>query len=122
MSEHSIQPTGDAPHGAALAHGSLDHTPAEIDRHVKAALMVFGSLLVLTGFTVGAYFLHLPTRTAIALALTIATAKGTLVAAWFMHLISEKKLIWWMLAIAAACFIPLLLFPTFTMLGAISPR
>jgi len=122
MSEHPIQPADEVPHGAALVHGSLDHSHADVDRHVKAALLVFGSLLVLTGFTVGAYFLHLPTRAAIALALTIATAKGTLVAAWFMHLISEKKLIYWMLAIAALVFIPLLLFPTFTMLGAITPR
>ena len=61
--------------------------------------LVFGSLLVLTGFTVGAYFLHLPTRTAIALALSIATVKGSLVAAWFMHLISERKLIYWVLAL-----------------------
>jgi cytochrome c oxidase subunit IV len=99
-----------------------EHSHAEIDRHVKAALLVFGSLLVLTGFTVGAYFLHLPTHVAIALALTIATVKGTLVAAWFMHLISEKKLIYWMLAIAAVFFVPLLLLPTLTMLGAIAPR
>jgi cytochrome c oxidase subunit 4 len=95
---------------------------SDIDRHVKAALLVFASLLVLTGFTVGAYFLHLPLRLAIALALVIATAKGTLVAAWFMHLVSERKLIYWLLAIAAACFVPLLLFPTFTMLGAPGAR
>ena len=92
------------------------HDHAEIDRHVKAALMVFGALLVLTLFTVGAYFLHLPTGAAIALALAIATVKGTLVALWFMHLISEKKVIYWMLALAFAFFVPLLLFPTFTML------
>jgi caa(3)-type oxidase subunit IV len=53
---------------------------------------------------------------AIALALAIATVKGSLVAAWFMHLISEKRIIYWMLALAAAFFVPLLLFPTFTML------
>ena len=92
------------------------HDHADIDRHVKTALMVFGALLVLTLFTVGAYFLHLPTGAAIALALAIATVKGTLVALWFMHLISEKKVIYWMLALAVAFFIPLLLFPTFTML------
>ncbi len=95
---------------------------ADIDRHVKAALLVFGSLLVLTGFTVGAYFLHLPLRLAITLALMIAMAKGSLVAAWFMHLVSERRLIYWLLAIAAACFIPLLLFPTLTMLGAVGSR
>jgi cytochrome c oxidase subunit 4 len=92
------------------------HDHAEIDRHVKAALFVFGALLVLTLATVGAYLLHLPTKAAITLALLIATAKGSLVAAWFMHLISEKKVIYWMLALAMVFFIPLLLFPTFTML------
>lgn len=121
----TVEPAG--PASPAAGHGpgtdALEaHAQADIDRHVKAALIVFASLLVLTGFTVGAYFLHLPTRTAIALALAIATAKGTLVAAWFMHLISERKLIYWMLIIAASCFIPLLLFPTFTMLGGISGR
>lgn len=93
-----------------------DH--ADVDRHVRAALLVFGALLVLTGFTVAAHFLHLPTRLAITLALAIATVKGSLVAAWFMHLISEKRIIYWMLALAAAFFVPLLLFPTFTFLGA----
>jgi cytochrome c oxidase subunit 4 len=92
------------------------HDHADIDRHVRAALLVFGALLVLTGLTVAAHFLHLPTRVAIALALAIATVKGSLVAAWFMHLISEKRIIYWMLALAAVFFLPLLLFPTFTML------
>jgi caa(3)-type oxidase subunit IV len=98
------------------------HEHADIDRHVRAAIFVFAALLVLTGFTVGAYFLHLPKGPAIALALAIATVKGSLVAAWFMHLVSERKLIIWMLILAASCFVPLLLFPTFTMLGAVSPR
>ncbi len=92
------------------------HDHADVDRHVRAALLVFGCLLVLTGFTVAAYFLHLPMHLAIALALAIATVKGSLVAAWFMHLISEKRIIYWVLALAAAFFVPLLLFPTFTVL------
>jgi cytochrome c oxidase subunit IV len=96
------------------------HDHADIDRHVRAAMLVFGSLLVLTGFTVSAYFLHLPTHLAIALALLIATVKGSLVAAWFMHLISEKRIIYWVLALAAALFIPLLLFPTFTALDRVA--
>ena len=120
MSEHAIEGAGQ-PGAPAAAHGA-DEQHADIDRHVKAALFVFGSLLVLTGFTVGAYFLHLPLRAAIALALVIASVKGTLVAAWFMHLISEKKLIYWMLLLAALFFVPLLLLPTLTMLGAIAPR
>jgi cytochrome c oxidase subunit 4 len=94
------------------------HAHLDIDRHVRAALLVFASLLVLTGMTVAAYTLHLPIHTAIALALLIATVKGSLVAGWFMHLISERRIIYWMLALAAAFFVPLLLFPTFTVLGA----
>jgi cytochrome c oxidase subunit 4 len=96
------------------------HEHADIDRHVKSALLVFGSLLMLTGFTVGAYFLHLPIHLAITLALLIATAKGTLVAAWFMHLISERKIIYFMLGLTAVLFFPLLLFPTLTALGHVS--
>jgi caa(3)-type oxidase subunit IV len=122
MSQQPPTPA-DAAHGAAdpLVHAAVAHH-ADIDRHVRAALIVFASLLVLTGFTVAAYFLHLPLRLAITLALVIATAKGTLVAAWFMHLISERKLIYWLLVLAASCFVPLLLFPTFTMLGRVSGR
>ena len=98
------------------------HSHAEVDRHVRAAYFVFGSLLVLTGFTVGAYFLHLPPRAAIALALAIATVKGTLVAAWFMHLISERTLIYWVLGLTAVLFLPLLLLPTLTVLDGIVLR
>lgn len=96
------------------------HDHADVDRHVRAALFVFGALLVLTGFTVGAYYLELPTKLAIALALLIATVKGSLVAAWFMHLLSEKKLIYWALILTAVLFVPLLLFPTFVALDIVS--
>jgi cytochrome c oxidase subunit IV len=109
----------EAKDGHATRGGAAHHDPAEVDRQVRAALFVFGSLLALTGFTVGAYFLHLPIHFAIALALTIAVVKGSLVAAWFMHLVSEKKVIYWMLALTAVLFLPLLLFPTFNLLGAV---
>ena len=106
---------------------SHDHKDAhdghgDVDQHVRAAYYVFGSLLVLTGFTVGAYFLHLPTRAAITLALLIATIKGSLVAAWFMHLVSERKMIYWMLGLTAVLFFPLLLLPTLTVLDHIALR
>ncbi len=121
MSEQPIDTSSghSGPSPAGLAHAD-DH--GDVDRHVRAALFVFGSLLVLTGFTVGAYFLHLPLRLAIALALAIATVKGSLVAAWFMHLVSEKRLIYWMLLLAAAFFVPLLLLPTLGMLDAVTLR
>jgi cytochrome c oxidase subunit 4 len=90
------------------------HDHAAVDRHVRAALVVFLSLLVLTGFTVAAWTLHLPTPYAITLALLIATVKGSLVAAWFMHLVSERRLIYWVLTLTAAFFVPLLLIPVAT--------
>lgn len=93
---------------------AASHDDTDVDRHVRAALLVFGSLLVLTGFTVAAWTLHLPTRSAIALALLIALVKGSLVAGWFMHLISEKRFIYWVLALTASLFLPLLLFPVLT--------
>lgn len=107
-------------HKPAAAHAG--HSAEEVDRHVRAAYYVFGSLLVLTGFTVGAYFLHLPKHLAIALALLIATTKGSLVAAWFMHLVSERKLILWMLVLTATLFIPLLLLPVLTVADHIHLR
>jgi len=99
-----------------------DHSHAEVDRQVRAAMYVFGSLLVLTAFTVAAYFLHLPTRLAITLALLIATVKGSLVAAWFMHLVSERRLIYFMLGLTAVVFVPLLLLPIFTVLDRVMVR
>jgi hypothetical protein len=36
-----------------------------------------------------------------------------------MHLLSEKKLIFWALILTAILFVPLLLFPTFVALDAV---
>jgi caa(3)-type oxidase subunit IV len=44
----------------------------------------------------------------------IATIKGSLVACYFMHLISEKKLILWVLLLTVAVFVVLLLIPMWT--------
>ena len=61
--------------------------------------MVFGALLVGTVITVAAYYVHLPTvALTIAVALFIASVKAFLVAGYFMHLISEKKMIYGILA------------------------
>jgi len=103
----------------AHADHAAAHDHADIDRHVRAALFVFLCLLVLTGFTVTAWTLHLPTRFAIALALLIAVVKGSLVAGWFMHLVSERRLIYWVLALTAAFFVPLLLIPVLTSSSAL---
>ena len=95
---------------------SQDHA-AEVDAHVRTAMIVFGALMVLTAVTVGVYYLHLPTPAAIALALFIALVKGSLVASFFMHLISEKKMIYALLIMTAAFFVVLLLVPVWTVSG-----
>ena len=92
-----------------------DHA-ADIDKHVRTYVMVFAALAVLTVVTVGVYYLHLPVIAAIGLALLIATIKAGLVACYFMHLISEKKLIYLVLAITASFFVVLLLLPVLTSL------
>jgi cytochrome c oxidase subunit 4 len=87
---------------------------SDLQKHVRIYIMVFVSLMVLTLVTVAVSYLHLPVRQAIAVALVIATVKGSLVACYFMHLISEKKLILWVMLLTVAFFVALLLLPVFT--------
>lgn len=68
----------------------------DIKKHVRVYIAVFAALAVLTVVTVGVGYLHLPIIPALVVALLIATLKGGLVAAYFMHLISEEKVIHWL--------------------------
>jgi cytochrome c oxidase subunit 4 len=90
------------------------HDAAEIDRHVRVYITVFVALMVLTIVTVAISRFHLPVPMAIAVALLVAIIKGSLVACYFMHLISEKKLIYAVLALTVAFFIALLALPVLT--------
>ena len=99
-------------------HGS--HDPAEIDKHVRIYLMVFTTLLVLTMVTVAVSYLHLEVREAVAVALVIATFKATLVALFFMHLVSERQVILMILALTGAFAVVLLLLPVLTNLDHIA--
>jgi cytochrome c oxidase subunit IV len=90
-----------------------DHA-ADIDRHVRIYITVFVALMALTIVTVAVSYLDLPTPMAIAVALFVATIKGALVACYFMHLISEKRLILVVLVITAVKFVALLALPVFT--------
>lgn len=65
----------------------------DIKKHVKIYMMVFAALAVLTVVTVAVAYLHLSIWPALIVALIIASIKGGLVASYFMHLISEKKVI-----------------------------
>lgn len=91
MSDSSTPAPGAVPDPHAAPDG---HSAAEIQKHLRGYLMVFGALLVLTIVTVLVSFHHFgpPSSNAgnIAVALVIATIKAGLVAAFFMHLSSEK--------------------------------
>jgi cytochrome c oxidase subunit 4 len=87
---------------------------ADIDRHVRIYITVFVALMVLTIITVAIARVHLPVPVAVTVALLVATIKGALVACYFMHLISEKKLIYAVLVLTAAFFVVLLALPTLT--------
>lgn len=89
-----------------------DHT--DLDRRVKTYILVFVTLLALTLITVAVARLHLPIAGAVTVALIVATVKGSLVAGYFMHLLHERKLIYWVLAFTVAFFFAVLLLPLFT--------
>src|SRR5439155_7246049 len=90
-----------------------DHA-ADIDRHVRVYITVFGALMALTIITVVVSRFHLPVPIAVSVALLVATIKGSLVACYFMHLISEKKLIYAVLMLTAVFFAALLALPALT--------
>ena len=92
----------------------MSHDAAEVQKHIKTYVSVFIALMFLTIVTVAISYLHLPTVAAIIVALVVASIKGTLVASYFMHLISEKKAILYSLLLTAFFFIFLLLVPAIT--------
>ena len=100
---------------------SATHDPAELKKHVRTYIMVFVGLMFLTLVTVAVSYLDLSTGPAIALALLIASVKGTLVASYFMHLISERKLILIVMALTVFFFIGVLLGPVLTEVDEITP-
>jgi cytochrome c oxidase subunit 4 len=92
--------------------------PVEFKKHLRGYWVVFGALCVGTVLTVAAatFGLHRgwSEATVITVALIIASTKATLVALYFMHLIDEKKLIYWTLLLVATLFLPLLFLPNLT--------
>jgi len=91
-----------------------------IKKSVRTYILVFVTLMALTVVTVAVSSLHLSVGAAIAVALVIATFKATLVAGYFMHLISERKLIYSTLALTAIFFLALMLLPISHMLDGLS--
>ena len=89
------------------------HSPEQIRREMRVYLTVFISLALLTAVTVGAFYAlkGFPVRIAILVALVIASIKGFLVAGFFMHLLSEKKVIYGILNLTVIFFIFLMMLP-----------
>jgi cytochrome c oxidase subunit 4 len=87
------------------------HGIEHVRKSVRAYVAVFAGLMVLTVITVGVAQLHLSTGLAIAVALIIASVKATLVASYFMHLISEKNLIYATLLLTTVFVLALFFLP-----------
>ena len=101
--ENAAQP---AEHAAPSPEHHDDHnSPEQIKKEIRTYMLVFFSLAILTGITVWLCFgLQMEVHKAIAIALLVASIKGFLVAGFFMHLLSEKKLIYAVLAITVFFF------------------
>ena len=86
-----------------------------LGHHITNYRNVFIYLLIGTALTVGASYVEFNVKDSIAgaifVGLLIATIKGYLVAANFMHLNSEKKIIYWILLLTVFFLVLLLFIP-----------
>lgn len=90
------------------SHGAAGkHAPVDKSAEVRTYLMIFASLAVLTLMTVGVAYMHLPHAAGVVVALIIAALKVYLIAAFFMHLRGEGRLINY--SVAACCVLVLIL-------------
>jgi cytochrome c oxidase subunit IV len=94
---------------------SNPHSHPDLAHSVRGYLFVYFALLAGTGLTVWASFIHFGSpEVNIAVALVIAVVKACLVAGYFMHLISERRMIYGVLGFTAFFFAGLM----FLTLGA----
>ena len=93
--------------------------PAEIKKSVRSYITVFVMLMVFTVITVAAAQFHLGIALGVAVALLIATMKGSMVAAVFMHLSHEQKWIYGALVLTVIGFLILMSVPMFTIMDNI---
>lgn len=81
----------------------------DIKQEIRKYWGVFTALLILTVVTVGISYLKFGLAAAIIVALTIALIKGSLVTCFFMHLISERKLVYVILGFVVFFFLCMML-------------
>ena len=99
-----------------MENHAMSHA-ADVDKQVRGYIVVFVTLLALTVITVGVSYLHLEVHAAVGVALAIACFKASLVLLFFMHLISERQLIFVILAFTIAFFLVLMIVPILTNLN-----
>jgi len=88
--------------------------PESIRKSVRTYMMIGAALFAFTVITVAVNRIHLAVPLAITVALIIATMKGSMVAAVFMHLSNERKWIYGALILTVIGFIILMTVPYFT--------
>ena len=93
------------------------HTVEEIKKETRTYILVFVALAALTIVTVAVSYLDLGFGAGLAVALLIASVKGSLVACFFMHLISERKLVLSVLLLTVVFFVVLMTLPISSYLG-----
>ncbi len=74
----------------------------DLRKHIRFYIGIFGALIALTVLTVVVSYLPFNEAGHVAVALLIATVKAALVAFFFMHLASEKRMIYRVLIFAGA--------------------
>ena len=95
---------------------SDNHSAEEFKHHVRRYILVFVALIVGTIVTVAASYLPIDSvALTVAIALFIACIKGFLVAGYFMHLISEKKMIYGILVATVFFFAGLMYLTVWSM-------
>ena len=99
----------DAPSPTANAGNTHAAHDDHFSHHVRRYLYVFYALLFGTIVTVLASYIPFGNRSInVGVALFIASGKAFLVAGYFMHLISERKMIYGIMAFTAVFFIGLM--------------
>jgi cytochrome c oxidase subunit 4 len=92
-------------HPSSKSAAAAVHDDHDVSKHVKTYLLIGLFLLIGTGLTVWAATIHFGSHSMnIAIGLLIATVKASLVALFFMHLISEKTAIYMFLSVTVFFF------------------
>ena len=85
-----------------------DSSPESYKNYTRKCLMIFLAVVCGTGLMVGASFAPLASGPRIALILAIACVNAFLVASYLMHLLTERKMVYVVLAFTVVFFIVLM--------------